>query len=486
MLTRKNAELIIQEYLDMSSVPEELLDLFQKIIFPELLKGCNNKSQFLRFVFSNPELSQLRDLQNNIIAKIFKVNESLICRIKNSLIENSEVSIQKKIGRIPILPENLEMKIRDWLIIRTERMEWPTFSLFKEYVLNEIEANKISYLPSKQYYFDLLKRISNNQLTIKIASALDPFRYNITPNIIIEFFNSIANIGIDQIDPRLIINVDETGFGSAKSQKSKKQKVIVPTTFSGTPVYESNESSRFITCIASATLSGSLLKPAFIVNRKHQAIDSGQCSYSNNSILYYSTTSFISEKIFNDYIRNVIVKYVEELRVEIDGDKRALLIVDGHKSHSNELLKTICAHYGIMLILLPPHSSHILQPLDQLIFKRMKSEYSQFGQINYLSKISSSLERVFNAYQASNIIWIIWRSWSHCGFIPQIENGKCRFCLLDPNTVLSNDLLQHPIKVNESTRGQKNERGEFGILNQKEYEMMQSGICPLCHKPLQE
>ena len=71
-------------------------------------------------------------------------------------------------------------------------------------------------------------------------------------------------------------------------------------------------------------------------------------------------------------------------------------------------------------------------------------------------------------------------------FIPQIENGKCRFCLLDPNTVLSNDLLQHPIKVNESTRGQKNERGEFGILNQEEYEMMQSGICPLCHKPLQE
>ncbi len=54
-----------------------------------------------------------------------------------------------------------------------------------------------------------------------------------------------------------------------------------------------------------------------------------------------------------------------------------LLIVDGHNSHfSTEFIK-FCSKKNIELFCLPPHTTHILQPLDVGLFGPLQSYYGR-------------------------------------------------------------------------------------------------------------
>ena len=104
------------------------------------------------------------------------------------------------------------------------------------------------------------------------------------------------------------------------------------------------------------------------------------------------------------YMRKVILPYIESVRRELQKESPALILFDGHKGHFSELLSAACAENQIRLVVLPPHSSHLVQPLDRFIFRRMKREYGMMSPISSLTKISSTLERVWNAYQAANVM----------------------------------------------------------------------------------
>ena len=63
-------------------------------------------------------------------------------------------------------------------------------------------------------------------------------------------------------------------------------------------------------------------------------------------------------------------------RAELQGEYR-LLIVDGHASHvSNEFIKFVKAN-KIICLCLPPHSTHLLQPLDVSVFGPLKQNYKK-------------------------------------------------------------------------------------------------------------
>jgi hypothetical protein len=52
-----------------------------------------------------------------------------------------------------------------------------------------------------------------------------------------------------------------------------------------------------------------------------------------------------------------------------------LLILDGHGSHESTDFMWICYQNNIRLLFLPPHSSHVLQPLDLGVFSSLKGYY---------------------------------------------------------------------------------------------------------------
>lgn len=52
-----------------------------------------------------------------------------------------------------------------------------------------------------------------------------------------------------------------------------------------------------------------------------------------------------------------------------------LLVLDGHSSHLTLQFDQICAQNDLILICMPPHSSHLLQPLDIRCFAVLKRSY---------------------------------------------------------------------------------------------------------------
>ena len=56
---------------------------------------------------------------------------------------------------------------------------------------------------------------------------------------------------------------------------------------------------------------------------------------------------------------------------------KRLLIVDGHSSHVNMAFINACDALRIILLVLPPHSTHRLQPLDVVLFGILSTAYSK-------------------------------------------------------------------------------------------------------------
>ncbi|KAI3532057.1 transposase [Colletotrichum abscissum] len=79
--------------------------------------------------------------------------------------------------------------------------------------------------------------------------------------------------------------------------------------------------------------------------------------------------------------------FIPQTMPETEGEAR-LLIVDGHGSHTTTDFMWNCYINNIHLLFLPPHSSHVLQPLDQSVFSPVKSAYRK--ELGYLSQWNDS------------------------------------------------------------------------------------------------
>ena len=61
------------------------------------------------------------------------------------------------------------------------------------------------------------------------------------------------------------------------------------------------------------------------------------------------------------------------LNLQLPEDAPAILFMGGHKSHNTEKLRATLAAHHIALWLFVPHASHIMQPLDLVLFFLYKS-----------------------------------------------------------------------------------------------------------------
>ena len=105
-------------------------------------------------------------------------------------------------------------------------------------------------------------------------------------------------------------------------------------------------------------------------------------------------------------------------------DEYRLLLCDGHDSHISAALSAYCLQHHIVLALLPPHSSHLLQPLDVGIFAPLKMAISQRqtrlyrSGFRHIQKVEW-LEHYIEARNATIIEKNILSAWRGAGLFPE-------------------------------------------------------------------
>jgi 4-hydroxybenzoate polyprenyltransferase len=126
----------------------------------------------------------------------------------------------------------------------------------------------------------------------------------------------------------------------------------------------------FVECISA---TGSALPPLVIFRGQ-----SVQAQWFPANLIDYSTWKF--EATPNGWICDkTAVKWLQDIFIPTTqpthpSDTR-LLILDGHGSHETTDFMWLCFKYNIHLLFLPPHSSHVLQPLDLSVFSPLKTAY---------------------------------------------------------------------------------------------------------------
>nr|CCA14821.1 PREDICTED: similar to ENSANGP00000028549 putative [Albugo laibachii Nc14] len=158
--------------------------------------------------------------------------------------------------------------------------------------------------------------------------------------------------------------MNETGFG----QKTKSRKVIAVCGPKNVWT-KCIDMSFHLALVACVSASGSCLPPLFLLP--------GQCL--NRDMLSKCSvpgaTVTVAPKALTNQATFVFVKWLEHFAANVPSCviQPLLLIYDGFASHYSKRIVEKAIEMKIILLLLPPNSTHILQPLDVSVFKPFKT-----------------------------------------------------------------------------------------------------------------
>ena len=172
-------------------------------------------------------------------------------------------------------------------------------------------------------------------------------------------------------------NFDEKGFLVGISRKCKRVVTLAQLLAKQLLGASQDGNREFITLIPAINVLKLHIPPALIYQSDSGTLMSTWLDdYDDQDLTAYFGTS---EKGWsNDNMGIYWLQYVFDRHTKpMAGLHRRLLIVDGHNSHVNMRFINYCDQSRIVLAILPPHSTHRLQPLDVSVFGPLSDYYSQ-------------------------------------------------------------------------------------------------------------
>jgi hypothetical protein len=267
-----------------------------------------------------------------------------------------------------------EESLKKWktsLALRGEAPRHSTVRVIAEILLSE----RISTLPAPKLGKNWVSKFLHRNPDLKSKFIR---RYNYSrakcedPTIIGGFFDNFRNIIIDHgILDDDIYNFDETGFAMGIIATSK---VITLDEMVGKPKLLQPGNREWVTSIEAVNAMGWALPPMIIFKAGTYSSDWFEIpEVPIDWRLQTSPNGWTSDEIGMDWLMNHFEPYTRARTV----GKYRMLVLDGHSSHLTPQFDQFCSQHGIIPICMPPHSSHILQPLDVSCFAVVKRSYGR-------------------------------------------------------------------------------------------------------------
>lgn len=216
-----------------------------------------------------------------------------------------------------------------------------------------------------------------NEIQRDISFPQDDVRLHITREQCQKYLEVLIN-EVDGKFAELVYNADEVGCSQWGDKKNKK--VIVPSLNNDIRItHKVPRSSKLQTILGCISAAGDVLTPVLIHSRKtiDQQVYSLGLREGTDVIIRYSESGFINVEIFEDWINNFFIPFVNSTRNELKlQNEEAILLCDNCNSHISRNVKLVLAQNRIKLISFPPHTSHLFQMLDLVTFGVMKHSQS--------------------------------------------------------------------------------------------------------------
>ena len=236
------------------------------------------------------------------------------------------------------------------------------------------------------------------------------------PKAISDWFRLIENTRAKySIPDEDVYNFDETGFqmgviGTAKvvtgSQRAGKALAIQPG------------NREWVTAVEAINASGWALPPMIIfAGKMHQA--AWYNALPSQWTIAVSKNGWTTDRIGLIWLQTIFNEHTKARTV----GRYRLLILDGHRSHATPEFDRFCLDNAIITLCMPPHSSHLLQPLDIGCFSPLKHAYRHQVEIcmqlgrNHIDKLDF-LEAFKPARAAALNLSNIYSGFAAAGLVP--------------------------------------------------------------------
>lgn len=293
-----------------------------------------------------------------------------------------------RLGGKPVFNMEQEAEIRDQLIKLSNTFYGLTPIALRRAVYRYAEKNKIKHPfntqkeeAGKDWFYGFLKR--NPEVSVRMPEATSVNRISAFNQHEMEiFFKNLLNIfEKHSIPPNRIYNVDETGVTTVH----KPSKIIAPKGQKQVGAATSWERGKNVTVCCCMSAIGHFIPPMFIFPRIRMtpALERGG---PPGSVYTCSKSGWMMEDLFLDWLKH----FVAHTRPSVEDV--VLLILDNHGSHISLAIYDYCRENGVLMLSLPPHTSHRTQPLDLTFFGPLKLQYHRecdlFMKMNSLEKIT--------------------------------------------------------------------------------------------------
>ncbi|RKK79343.1 hypothetical protein BFJ71_g16262 [Fusarium oxysporum] len=245
------------------------------------------------------------------------------------------------------------------------------------------------------------------------------------PTIIRNWFRLVANVIAKYgIRPDEIYNFEETGFMMGVIASGM---VVTGAERRGRPKAVQPGNREWITVIQGINAEGQAIPPFIIgAGQYHLANWYRESSLPGDWAIATSPNGWTDNEIGLEWL-----KHFDRCTTKQSKNRYRLLILDGHESHHSVDFERYCKANKIITLCMPPHSSHLLQPLDVGCFGLLKKAYGR--EIEHLIRCSVThisktkfFPAFYTAYQATMTEKNIKAAFRGAGIAP-----------LDPESVIS-------------------------------------------------
>ena len=281
-----------------------------------------------------------------------------------------KVTLGKKPGPSPVLTPEEEKYLAQWTIdmyeigygqTRQQVTEMVKKILDKDGRPNPFKDNR----PGKDWWYSFLTR---NKLAWRSPSALEAYRASAcTKEKLEEWYTKFEQFlichGLHE-QPSRIWNCDESGFPLC----AKSGKILAPV--GSKTVYSSCAAQKTqITTLVAISAGGQIIPPMHIFPGQRFAYNPLEGGVEG---AYFASSSngWIKTELFYGWIK-------KHFSIRAGRERPLLLLVDGHTTHIDLDVSQFCKDDQILLYCLPPHSSHITQPLDVGFFSPLKTNWKR-------------------------------------------------------------------------------------------------------------
>src|SRR6478752_4268599 len=297
-------------------------------------------------------------------AKIYEVGRMKLWR--------RQQGIQSRCDWIPKSRKltDLEEQIIVQFLLDLDSRGFPARLYFVEEMANSLLADRNASPVGKRWAHNFVKR--QPELKTRLFRRYDYQRAKCEdPTIIRGWFrlvrNTIAKYGIRSDD---IWNFDETGFMMGIIEPGT---VVTGSHRQGLPKQVQPGNREWITVIEGVNVEDQSIPPFIIgAGKDHLANWYQECDLPGDWVIALSENGWTNNNLGLEWL-----KHFDRATAKRTNSRYRLLILDGHESHHSVRFERYCEENKIITLCMPPHSSHLLQPLDVGCFGPLKTAYGR-------------------------------------------------------------------------------------------------------------